>query len=182
MRHFLKIGEFDPLPLLMQLERNEELWDQNADRITRSGTAHRDVNDIWLRYRAREELKCDQDFQEPHFPVWYPAINKLFEARELAQQVIARTKATMLGGCLITRIPPGGQVLPHSDTGWHPNHYRTKVYCVLKNNPNCINYCAGEAIVMQPGACYIFNNLIEHSVVNNGDDDRISLIIALKCD
>ena len=45
-----------------------------------------------------------------------------------------------------------------------------------------MNRCGPEAVVMAPGDAWVFNNHIRHSVENNGDTDRVNLIISMRCE
>jgi hypothetical protein len=77
----------------------------------------------------------------------------------------------------MTRIPPGKQVYPHHDRGtWHAEYYTTKVYIPLRANAQCVNFCGDDWEVMAPGTVWQFNNLVDHSVVNGGQTERITLI------
>ena len=182
MQHFLKVAEgIDTLPALLQLHDNPDLWDEFTERTVIAGSPHKGVSDIWLRYRARDELTEPAKYAEPHFPVWYPAWAKLPALRPIVFGLAARCDATAIGGVLITRIPPGGQVAPHSDRGsWHPEFYTCKVYVPLAGNGQCVNRCEDETVVMLPGSAWTFNNLVTHSVENQGDDERITLIISFR--
>lgn len=73
------------------------------------------------------------------------------------------------GEVLFTKIEPGGEIHPHSDTGWK-RHY------VLQTNPGAINYVDGVAYDMQEGGVYEFDSSLEHWSTNNGDSDRIHRI------
>ena len=87
----------------------------------------------------------------------------------------------MLGGILLTKIPPGCQVKPHHDRGrWHAEFYNRKIYIPLKTNDRCVNHCEDESVVMGGGQAWWFDNLVTHSVVNDGDDERITAIICLR--
>jgi hypothetical protein len=98
-------------------------------------------------------------------------------------EIMARIGGLALGGALITKIPSGGAVKPHSDAvSWHANYYRRKIYTVIRSNPNAVNWCDGESLVMQPGTIWAFDNLLPHSVFNEGAEDRITMICAIRCD
>jgi hypothetical protein len=56
----------------------------------------------------------------------------------------------------------------------------TKVYVPLKANDRCINRCGDEARVIRVGEAVTFNNLIEHSVWNNGETERQTLIVCMR--
>lgn len=181
MQHFVKIRSgIDVAPLLAQIEAHPELWDQRRER-TSPESPHHGVSDLWVRYRAPVELKEPKDFAEPHFAVFYPAWSVLSAIKPIVFDLMARVEAVHLGGILITKIPAGGQVKPHHDRGgWHAEFFTTKVYVGLKSNPQCINRCENEEIVIGAGDAVIFNNLLTHSVENNGPTDRITAIICFR--
>jgi mannose-6-phosphate isomerase-like protein (cupin superfamily) len=183
MRNFLHIAHgIDTAALAMALKLHPELWDAHTLRKTRPGTPHNEMSDIWVRYNDMSKYP-DGDystFNEPHFPVWYPAYYQLPQLRPILLGLMARIEATHLGGVLITRIPPGGRVKPHVDRGWHPEFYRTKLYMPIEGNTQCINRVEDEQVVMLPGDVWYFNNLVEHEVINNGDTERITLIICMR--
>ena len=83
--------------------------------------------------------------------------------------LMSTLKATELGGCLLTRLPPGGRILPHQDDSWHAWHFNRKVYGVLRSNPWCINRCEDEAVSFRAGELWSFVNTVPHSVENGGE-------------
>lgn len=89
--------------------------------------------------------------------------------------------ATHLGGVLLTKIPPGGKILPHHDRGtWHAEEMDLKVWLLIEANEGCLNTCENDRVIMRAGEAWTFSNLKVHSVENNGDTDRICLIICLR--
>jgi hypothetical protein len=180
MRHFrLEATGLDVAPIAAQLAEHPELWNAKTQRTghdTFAGTS-----DIWVRFRDARELTEPHHFGEPHFPVFYPAWFALPSMHGLVFDLMNKTRATMLGGILITKIPPGGQVKPHHDRGgWHAEFYDRKVYVPLLSNERCVNHCEEESVVMKPGEAWWFNNLVTHSVVNDGETERVTLIICTR--
>jgi quercetin dioxygenase-like cupin family protein len=176
MRNFLKIAEgIDVLPLRMELHRQPELWDAHRERKDTPGTPHRAMSDIWLRHAASAE-----EFRKPHFAKWYPSYGRLPSARKLIFDSMARANAEHLGGVLITRIPPGGRIEAHTDTGWHPTFYNCKLYVVLATNPQCVFRVEDERVSMAVGDVWWIDNTKEHDVVNDGETDRMTLIICMR--
>jgi hypothetical protein len=184
MRHFIRLGEVDVLQLQLQLDAHPELWNQHTGRTAHEGSVHSEISDVWLRWRPESALVKPESYNEPFGELeWYPAINVLPAARSILMNIMGRVGGTALGGSLITRIPPGGAVKPHSDAmSWHANYYRTKVYTVIRSNPNAVNWTAGESLVMKAGECWTFDNLKEHAVYNEGDEDRITMMTAIRTD
>nr|WP_277397728.1 aspartyl/asparaginyl beta-hydroxylase domain-containing protein [Paraburkholderia sp. Ac-20347] len=104
------------------------------------------------------------------------------QVRPIVFGLMARVEGTRLGGVMITKIPPGGSVKPHCDDNWHVHHYNTKLYVVLESNPQCWNRVEDERVAMAPGEVWYFDNTKEHEVVNEGDTDRTTLVICIRCE
>jgi hypothetical protein len=170
MRHFQFLGGIDPLPTLIELQRQPELWDADISRKGYDGSPHKDVSDIWVRYGSLGDLKF--------LPAWYC----LPSLRPIVFTVMIRVQAVELGGVLITRVPAKKSVAPHIDSGWHAERYNTKVYVALQTSDQCVNNIEDESVVMKGGEAWIFRNTVMHDVVNNGDDDRISVIVCTRCE
>lgn len=178
MRNFLKIAEgVDVVPLLLELQRQPELWDAHRERKDTPGTPHSRMSDIWIRHAVSAEA-----FKVPHFARWYPAYERLPSVRKLIFDAMARTQASHLGGVLITRIPAGGKIDAHTDVGWHPTFYNCKLYIVLRSNPKCIFRVEDERVAMRAGECWWIDNTKEHDVRNDGDTERMTLIICMRQD
>lgn len=176
MRNFLKVAEgIDVVPLLLELQRQPELWDANRARKDAPESPHREMSDIWIRHAQNAE-----QFQSPHFASWYPAFAALPSLRKLIFDSMARVQASHLGGVLITRIQAGGKIFPHSDRGWHPEFYNCKLYVVLESNPKCVFRVEDEGVVMKQGDVWRIDNTKEHEVVNAGDTERMTLIICMR--
>lgn len=184
MRNFARVAVgIDVAPALAQLAEHPSLWNAHTHRRDAPGSPHTEMSDIWVRFRDRAELTSPARFAEPHNPVWYPAIAALPALRPIIFDVMRAVEATRLGGVLITRIPPGGRIAEHHDRGgWHAEFYTTKVYVPLAANSRCVNRCEDEAVVMDVGEAWTFDNLKLHSVENNGASDRITLIVCMRTD
>lgn len=181
MQHFDILASDIPVAdALAQLEAQPALWDEHPER-THESSPHFGVPDVWLRYRALQELTEPKKYLEPHLAVFYPAWHQLPAIHPIVFGLMAMTKAVYLGGILITKMPPGSEVKPHHDKGsWHAEYCNCKVHVPLKANESCINRCEDQSVVMFPGDAWTFSNLKMHSVENNGDDERINLIVCLR--
>ncbi len=170
------------LPLLLDLHRQPELWNRHTARTGGPGS-FAGTDDIWVRFRDPSELTSAASFAEPFTPVWYDAWFALPHLRPLVFSLMARVEAVQLGGVLITRVPAGQQVAPHDDRGrWHPSFFTTKAYLPLLTNDRCYSTCEDERLVMPPGSVWLFDNLKTHSTVNEGDTDRVTLIVSMRCE
>lgn len=179
MKYFEYLDHYEVSQALAELHAQPDLWNTHTERTVHDYFAG--TSDIWLRFRDKRELREPKHFGEPHFAVFYPAWYRLPAMQQLVYQIMTKTKALHLGGILITKIPAGGWIKPHHDRGgWHAEFYTTKIYVPLQSNDQCWNRCEEERQVMRTGDAWYFNNLVEHEVRNEGDTDRITLIVCLK--
>ncbi len=160
-----------------------DYWNQHKLRTEQY--VHSDVDDIWLRFRKWEDGLSLEEFNKPHTAVWYPIAGKLPALPRLAGSVWLNTAMTFedhieFGGVLITRIPPGGKVEPHIDSGWHAKHYTTKVAVQLLGHEDQAFCFEGHRCVALPGEVYQFDNQQLHWVENNSDQDRVTMIICMR--
>ncbi len=166
----------DVAPLLNAIRRQPELWDQNTLRTTHPGTSHGEVNDIWLRFN---ECKNAVEVVDSTECVNYPPMFALPQARPLIFALMNRVEGERLGRVIITRLPPGGKITPHIDEGT-PATYYDRYHIVLHSMPGVMFRAGDEAVNMLSGQVWWFNNNAEHEVVNNSDDDRITMIVDIR--
>lgn len=182
MSNFRQISkEIDVRSALADIDACPHLWDLLPHRRAAPDSPHRETSDIWLRWAAGELIDCPLLNTGP-FPFrFYPAWRELPGLGFVYDHVLSRVRAEEIGGILLTRIPAGKQVYPHSDTGgWHQEHFNLKVWVPLRANPGCVNTCGDEAVVMEPGSAWTFDNGIVHAVRNEGDSERICLILCFR--
>lgn len=174
MRYFRQIASGRNFnELTGQIDSQPELWNENAWRVDKD--TFKRTGDIWLRYG-----RVPEDVPIPHFAKWWPAYYKLPALKKMIFDAMREVEGTHLGGCLITRIPPGGVISPHVDKGWHPEFYNCKLYFILKTNPKCFFRVGDERVVMEVGDIWRINNLVEHEVVNDGQSERMTLIVCTR--
>jgi hypothetical protein len=184
MKHFIHLlSGIDVNPLKVALQLHPELWNMHNQRKEFEGSSHVGTSDIWVRYNDLKNLVDDYEkFTQEHDSVWHDAYYKLPQLRSIIFGVMAACQASRLGGVLITKIPSGGHVLPHTDLGWHPEYYNMKVYVPIQTNDRVINRVEDEAVVMKEGDAWYFDNTKEHEVMNQGTGERMTLIICMRCD
>jgi hypothetical protein len=180
MKNFIKIASgVDVTNLKIALHHNPQLWDACTIRKDNPASPHKEMQDIWVRYRDPKELN-EQNVGDIHFPVWLDAYYKLPQLRSIIFALMAKLEAEHLGAVLITKIQPGGKIYPHVDGGWHADFYNTKVYIPIQTNDGVVNRVEDEYVVMKEGEVWYWDNSKEHDVVNNGKEDRITLIVCLR--
>ncbi len=185
MKNFLQIAEgIDVLPLLLEIQRQPELWDKNPARLSKRGP-HHESHDIQLR--SRDEADCLAEyakwkhFSDEHIPVWYKNIDYFPSARKLIFDLMHRVQAEMLGIGLIYKVEPGKKVYRHVDKGWCPGYYDKFNLC-LQSNPRAAFLYDDEALVQRAGDVHHFRNDVPHRVANDGDCDHIILTLTMRCD
>lgn len=94
-------------------------------------------------------------------------------------KVMARVSGERLGRCMINRVRPGGKIHPHADTPEHANYY-DRFHLVLETNEKALFRAEDEMVQMRTGDLWWFQNAVEHEVRNEGDTDRVHLIIDIK--
>lgn len=186
MKHFLRVADGVPvIPLLAEIDANPHLWDAYRERKESDGSPHSRMSDIWVRYNDRAKLKDRESFNAEHVPVWYPAWKALPELKPIIFNLMAAVEGEMLGGVLITCIPPGGGIAPHVDCGWHVEYY-DKFYVSLQSAPGAEFFCdhdgVTEALCPKVGEIWRFDNRKNHWVENTSDTDRITLIVCIRTD
>lgn len=178
MKNFLKVASaIDVMPLLMAVTLRPDLWNRHTLRTQHPGTAHSEVDDIWLRFNAIPEY--DEDVIDDTECINYPAFLELPQARPLIFGLMTHLQGERLGRCLITRLKPGAKIAPHTDGG-APATYYDRFHIVLQSAPGCMFRAGDEWMHMRPGEAWWFDNTQEHEVLNNAADDRLHLIVDIR--
>lgn len=179
----LKMTEmkFDVSRLKRELDLHPEVWNEIPLRTRHySHSPHREVDDIWLRYNPLANFDGDWNkFNGPHKAEWYPVTSKIPAAVYLCFDLIRQMKIEQMGAVLITRVPPGKQVYPHVDGGWHARYYEKFIIQIASAPGQSFNF-EGESLDARPGECYWFDNAYPHWVLNPTNEERISLIVCVR--
>ncbi len=176
MRHFLKIGEIDPLPILHAIHSKPYLWDQNKLRTTFPGSPHMESSDIWLFFNGMDEVDTViNDIQTYEYPAW----SELPQIRPIIFDLMRRVEGIQLGRLLITKLAPGKKIPPHVDEG-SPVSFYSRYQIALQSLPGAVFKIEDEQVSFRSGEVWKINNAAEHSVVNNSADDRIVIIADIK--
>lgn len=184
IRNFLKLASgVDVSAIAQALVRHPELWNQNNFRTTFPGTPHVTVDDILLRFS--DTSKCDTTSKVigDDFPIWLPAADILFPScAHIVYGLMAQVRAYQLDRLIISRIPPGGEILPHADNegDYVLTDDRARYHCAIQGLPGSLYHCGNETVQMLTGEIWWFNAHEIHSVVNNSVDDRIHLLIDVR--
>lgn len=177
MKHFLQIGTIDPMPTLTALAVKQDLWNENPLRTQHPGTAHSEADDIWMMFNSVPSNPAEIVDELQVFP--YRAWQELQHLRGLVLDVMRRVDGVGLGRVIVTRLRPGGRILPHVDQG-APAEYFTRYQIALQSLPGCNFRIEDETINFPSGSVWWINNRAEHEVINNSADDRIVCIVDIR--
>lgn len=183
MRNFQKIADGVHVGALAHaLIRKPNLWNQHRFRTEFPNTPHVDVDDIWLRFSDPETLTTNTAAMGDDRPIWFPAARELPEVRPIVQALMFQVGAYELGRLLITRIKPGGRILPHADNDGAYVHQEgiARYHIVIQGLPGSLFHCGNETECMKTGEVWWFNAFEVHSVQNESADDRIHLLADMK--
>ena len=170
----------DVLPVLLELHRAAHLWDSNPGRRLYSGSPHVEMRDVIVRYMPEADLTLEARRLE-HRNVMWPAWHALPSLRPIVFDLMRRVSAVELGSVLLTKLPSGGRILPHSDAGsWAPEYYLTKCHLTLAGS--ALVRVEDEKCRFDTGTVWSFNNLLQHEIVNDGKCDRVVAIVSLRCE
>jgi len=166
-------------PAVAQIDEHPEFWDRYTTRTASYGSPH-DVSDIWVRYNDwRKFRRAPEKFNDEHESVWYPCITVLWHLLPIISGVYHEVGGMQLGGVLITRIRPNGEVRPHRDAGWHASHYQKYAVQLKGNADQCFHFVDSKLSPL-PGDVYTFDNSHTHWVTNDSKEDRMTLIICIR--
>ena len=163
---------------LSELESNAHLFGGFNARKNASNI-HAQMDDIWLRYGDISSMVESGDYSgiaKEHDSIW---LQDLPECKKLCFKVMTLVDGERLGGVLITKLPAGGRVLPHTDSGWHAEYY-DKYYIPIKNEEGSMFCFDSGSINPDNGDVWAFDNSYNHWVENNSNEDRIAMIICIK--
>lgn len=174
MRNFHKLsGGIVVGPLMATIARHSELWNNDDLRTALPESPHAQASDMILR------------FGRPDINDLYPADDRpsmaLLGAKQTALQVMGLVGGSELGRVLVTRLEPGKRILPHVDEGAYSERF-DRYHVSLQSLPGNVFRCGDEQVSPETGDLYWFNNNIEHEIVNNSNDSRITLIIDVRID
>ena len=161
------------------LARQPELWNQNRLRKDYPGSPHAQCDDIWLRFQDQSEKPEGFNIDEHeciNFDAWW----KLPAAKPIIFGILHQVEGERLGRIVVTRLKPGGMIHPHADGG-SPATYYERYQVALNCNPGVGFTCGSEAIEQHTGDIWWFDNTQVHGVVNNSDDDRVVMIVDVRC-
>ena len=129
---------------------------------------HRQTRSLIFRHIPGDDPAASQDL--PPLLAWKDRLRPVLDA------VSAQFGPGQCCRIMLASLPPGCQITPHKDHG--EAYARThRVHVPLQTDPGVRFLVDGEDFHLEAGIIYEVNNLLEHGVVNNGEVDRVHLIV-----
>lgn len=180
--HELVCDDLDVVSLQKELIDNYDEFDKYDYRRTFPNSPHAQMHDIWARYndvKPFEEKGSLQGFEAEHDSIWYPVIEKIPSVKKVVFDLMSRVQGERLGGILITKLPAGGHITRHTDSGWHAQYYDKFYVPVLNGEGSIFGFDDGD-IVPHVGEAWWFDNSNVHWVDNKSNIDRIAMIVCIR--
>jgi quercetin dioxygenase-like cupin family protein len=141
-------------------------WNEYTFRQTRFNV-HRETLTVPLLWN---EVPGNEDV--PH--KWYQTFKSDLDAIE------SQLKNAHIHTALLIKLPAGKGIPTHVDSAPHFREY-SRIHVPIVTNPQCIFTVGGESKHLERGHMWeIDNDNKRHSVVNNGTEDRVHLLIDVK--
>jgi hypothetical protein len=180
MKNFFRLAQgVNMTPLMVQIQRQPELW--KADTYLRDYPQgpFEDVETIFLRFPPASVTELERSQKDQHECVWMDGALHLPAARALIFSLMTTVEGERLGRVMLNKIRPGGRIFPHADTPVHAEYW-DRFHYVVASSPGVNFRCGEEQVQMATGECWWFQNANEHQVINNSAGDRIHLICDIR--
>lgn len=181
MDNAMLLGRLNVDAARLQLKQNPELWNTITFRTERPDSPHFGASDIWVRAREHLDNDWNQYIRGCYDSVWFPAASTLPAVKDLCFDLMARVRGEKLGVVLITKVPAGGSIKPHTDFGYNAEEFEKYCICLEADPRQAFSFEEGD-LRTETGDVFWFRNTVKHWVTNDSPHDRISLIVSIKSD
>ena len=171
---FLRIAEgLDVTPLLAELDAAPEMWLADTSR-QRKVRCQRDTQNIFLRAARKPLPPGAKNANDVHETRTMRSAARFPEAVSFCRE-IASLHDGELGRATLVALQPHGWVRPHRDGG---DYYRIRdrFHLVLRSPGGSPLTCGEDAVVMQEGELWTFDNKVRHEARNPTEEPRVHLI------
>lgn len=165
--NFKYYGKIDISKINMLLSNIELNWDDYVFRQTKlyGQSETKTIPLIWSEdFKKNTKWKSYELFQDI-----------LIEIENSLNKIIADGKIEV---ALLINLPKNKKILPHVDSGYEHFFKTKRIHIPILTNDKCNFIVGDETIQMKEGEIWEINNSQKiHSVNNDGDNDRIHLLI-----
>lgn len=173
--HFVPYGKVntDNIQALKEhyLKYDDSVWDVNTTRQD-VHFVHKKTKSIVFRFL----VDIDKVNSSVEYKMWP-------EFRHFLEPIIAECQSffeheTKLNRCCMAKLPAGADIPAHVDAASSFDNVH-RIHIPLFTNPDVEFIVDRKRVIMDEDHAYEINNKLMHGVINNGDKDRIHLIIDL---
>jgi GNAT superfamily N-acetyltransferase len=171
MINFRQVCEIDPAPLASALADHGGMFNDLTWRQDHPASPHPDTETIYLRMPA--EITLDTVFhgtEEVEYPAW--GIGPL---RDAAERLAAHVGGK-LGRVMVIKLKPGGRIKEHIDQGSYAAA-TDRYHLPITTNDRAWLRAGDETVSMPAGSVFWFNKHELHDGANDGDTDRVHLVV-----
>lgn len=169
---FLFYGNYDVSKIQRILEKSNLDWTKFQNR-QRACTDMKNTQTIPIIF--------DKRFMNTNYNPIYTENYELFkvELKSISEIILEKTNGNgYLLRAILVKLFKNSEIPEHVDTVNETFKYSRRIHIPIKTNPDCVFNVGDESINMKEGEIWEMNNdKLKHSVINNGDKDRIHLII-----
>jgi hypothetical protein len=174
-------SEINVQPALDEINKYN-LWNWLNLRRAFPLSSHREAEDVVLRFAPIDRPQDYNTFMNGldtvHMWPWFSHATVRFCIGEALNGVLDMN--SVLGRVMATRLSPGKQIYLHADEGAYA-HAHDRYHIVLQAElDTCKFYCGDDMVMMTTGQLWKFNHELPHRVVNDGDTDRVNLIVDVR--
>lgn len=169
MKYFDLIGKLDVQPILKAIDEHHDNWNDLTFRQNTVGSPHGGTKTMFLR--MPKVLDFDNIFHGLDV-IDYP----LMEVPEFNKAVhdVARLAYGEPARAMIVKLYAHRNISQHFDEGTYSD--KTDRYHLCISTSGCQMFSGDEYIFAQPEEVWWMDKHADHSV-NNGDEDRVHLIV-----
>jgi hypothetical protein len=150
MKNFFRLAQgVNMTPLMVQIQRQPELW--KADTYLRDYPQgpFEDVETIFLRFPPASVTELERSQKDQHECVWMDGALHLPAARALIFSLMTTVEGERLGRVMLNKIRPGGRIFPHADTPVHAEYW-DRFHYVVASSPGVNFRCGEEQVLVVP--------------------------------
>ena len=150
---------------------DQSIWTENVSRQL-AFSEHKETLSIFVLWTGFQHNYFNPRLQTKHPALYHPFEFMLKDTLEFLRNFYNG----VIFKILIVKLKAFSVIPPHPDSGFSLE-LTHRIHIPIITNENVSFTVGNSTIIMMPGQLYEINNLTDHSVCNNSNQDRIHLII-----
>jgi hypothetical protein len=169
---FFLHGEIDVTPILKIIEDNNLNWDEYTARQKKYNSDHAFTKTIPIIFDKSLNFNHTKIMPTEYYPLFEKELNFLEEKIKLSTNENGKIMRALL-----VKLAAKKSIVPHVDWGVSFKICR-RIHVPIQTNEGCFFIVGDDRRHLKKGELWEINNDKKmHSVENNGDEDRIHLIV-----